>query len=332
MPFRDPLAAHTGGFDPLQRVGELFAAFDAERGIFGDRAPLRLGAVMLASMAGSAAELTQRVRGCAARLDQHYGGWFSSVDRSVSFVIAATLSRSGESFESFVAAIDRLRARMDQLGVRRGGVHSLIAAMVLRQVVAGEPGDPEVQRMRLIYERMKHHHWFLTGPEDLAACAMLVARPGTPHEIGDHVEAIYRRLAAAPKIWSGDELQTAANVLGLIELAPDEVATRFLELAASLRERGVKVRSGEYDEIAVLAFLPRSAPQITERVVAMRERILAELSWYETSMATNLAADLVFVEFLQSDDDPRIAALARAKFVLDMQSIVASRQAAAATV
>jgi hypothetical protein len=92
------------------------------------------------------------------------------------------------------------------------------------------------------------------------------------------------------------------------------------------------VRSGEYDEIAVLAFLPRSAPQITERVVAMRERILAELSWYETSMATNLAADLVFVEFLQSDDDPRIAALARAKFVLDMQSIVASRQAAAATV
>lgn len=332
MPFRDPTAARVGGFDPLQRVGELFAAFDAERGVFGDRAPLRLGAVMLASVPGAAGELTQRVRACAARLDALYGGWFSSVDRSVSFVIAATLVRSGEPVESFVDAIARVRAQMDQLGVRRGGVHSLIAAMVLRHVVQAEPGEAEVVRMRQIHERMKHHHWFLTGPEDLAACAMLVARPGTPQEIGDHVEAIYQRLAAAPKIWAGDELQTAANVLGLIELAPDEVATRFVELASCLRERGVKVRGGDYDEVAVLTFLPRSAPQIAERVVAMRERILAELSWYETSMATNLAADLVFVEFLQGDDDPRIAALARAKFVLDMQAIVAMRQAAAAAV
>ena len=49
--------------------------------------------------------------------------------------------------------------------------------------------------MRAIHSVMKKHHWFLTGPEDLTTCAMLIGKPGTPQEIGDHVEAIYRRLA-----------------------------------------------------------------------------------------------------------------------------------------
>ena len=77
---------------------------------------------------------------------------------------------------------------------------------------------------------------------------MLVGKPGTPAEIGEHVEAIYVRLRDAPRIWGGEPLQTAANVLGLVELSADEAAGRFVEVATALRDRGIRVGQAEYDE------------------------------------------------------------------------------------
>lgn len=313
----------------MSRFGELFAAFDAGRKLLGDRAPLRLAAVTLVATPGDATELAARVRARADELEPHYGGWTSSMAAAVRLVLAAALVRAGESADEFVAATSHVQQLMRAAGVRKGGVHEVLAALVLRRTVQGLPNEAHVVRMRGIYERMKHHHWFLTGPEDLAACAMLVGREGTPEQIGDHVEAIYDRLAAAPKIWGGDELQTAANVLGLAALSPEEAASRFLTIAAALRDCKIPVRGREYDEVAVLGFLPRSAPQIAERVAAMRERLAAELAWHEDSVATSLAVNLAFVELLQADPDARVGALADAKLLLDMQSIVAMRQAAA---
>jgi hypothetical protein len=331
MPFRDDAEPPRtlAAIDPLARFGELFAAFDAGRGFWGDRAPLRLAAASLVMTQGDASELAARVRARDAELKPHYGGWTSSIADAVRLVLAATLVRTGEPADDFVAANARVQALMRTAKVRRAGVHELIAAMILRRVVQGEPELHHVERMRGIYECMKHHHWFLTGPDDLAACAMLIGRAGTPDQIGDHVEAIYRRLADAPKIWAGDELQTAANVLGLVALAPEEAAARFLAIATALRDRGIKVRGGEYDEVAVLSFLPRSAPLVAERVAAMRGRIVAELAWHEDAMGTSLAANLAFVEMLQAEPDARVGALGDAKLLLDMQSIVAMRQAAA---
>jgi len=328
MPFRDDRAnsQSSSAIDPLARFAELFTAFDAGRKLLGDRAPLRLAAVTLVATPGDATELAARVRARAAELDPHYGGWTSSMADAVRIVLAATLVRVGESVEEFVAATTRVQALMRAAGVRKGGVHEVLASLVLRRVVQGAPTEAHVVRMRGIYERMKHHHWFLTGPEDLAPCAMLVGKDGTPEEIGDHIEAIYARLAAAPKIWRGDELQTAANVLGLAALAPDEAVSRFLSIAAALRERKVPVRGREYDEVAVLAFLPRSASQIAERVAVMHARLTAELAWHEDSVATSLATNLAFVEQLQAEPDARVGALADAKLLLDMQSIVTVRQ------
>ena len=45
-------------------------------------------------------------------------------------------------------------------------------------------------------------------------------------------------------------------------------------------------------------------------------------------MATSLAANLAFVRLVADERDGRVGALADAKLLLDMQSIVAMRQAA----
>jgi len=327
MPFRDELVPVSPTTDPLARFRALHAAFDAERGIFGDRTPLRLAAVTLVTVPGDAVGLVARVRAADAELAPHYG-WTSSIDRSLRLVLAATLVRTAESVASFVAGLERIAAVMKAAGVRRAGVHGVLAGLVLRRVAGGEPSRAHVDRMRGIHAIMKKHHWFLTGPEDLVTCAMLIGKPGSEREIADHVEAIYRRLADAPKTWGGDPLQTAAGVLALVALAPDEAADRFLAVAGALRAAGVKVGQAEYDEAAVLTLVPRSAEVIAADVAELRSRIAEDLSWSEASMATSLAANLAFVRLLSDERDERVGALADAKLLLDMQSIVAMRQAA----
>jgi hypothetical protein len=328
MPFRDETTPSPTATDPLTRFQAFYAALDAERGLFGDRSPLRLVAVTLGTVPGDVAQLVARVRATDAELAPHYG-WTSSVDRSVRMVLAAALVRTDESVASFVAGSERVSALMKEAGIKRAGVHGILAGLVLRRVVGSEPSRTHVDRMRGIHAVMKGHHWFLTGPEDLTTCAMLVGKPGSEREIADHVEAIYRRLADAPKTWGGDPLQTAAGVLALVALSPDEAADRFLEVASALRAAGVKIGQAEYDEVAVLTFVPRSAQVIAADVAELRSRLAGELSWSEASLATSLAANLAFVRLVADERDGRVGALADAKLLLDMQSIVAMRQAAA---
>ncbi|MBC8069530.1 MAG: DUF4003 family protein [Deltaproteobacteria bacterium] len=331
MPFRDDAPSRPAVIEPLVRFGQLYAALDAGRGTLGDRAPLRLAAVTLIGVPGETDELVARVRAADAELAPSFG-WTSSVDSSVRMVLAAALVRTGESVASFVAGSQRVSALIKAAGIRWAGVHGVLAGMVLRRVVGGEPSEGDVDRMRAIHAVMKKHHWFLTGPEDLTTCAMLIGKPGSPQEIGDHVEAIYRRLANAPKTWGGDQLQSAAGVLALVGLGPDEAADRFLAVATALRAGGVKIGQAEYDEVAVLSFVPRGAEVIATEVAELRMRIDAELSWAEDAMATSLAVNLSFVRLVADEADTRVAALADAKLLLDMQSIVAMRQAASVAV
>lgn len=327
MPFRGDTTPSQPTIDPLDRFRALYAALDHERGIFGDRAPLRLVAVTLVTVPDDVGPLVARVRATDAELASHFG-WTSSVDRSVRMVLAASLVRSGESVADFAAGSERVAALMKEAGIKHGGIHRTLAGLVLRRAVGHEPSRAHVDRMRGIHAAMKKHHWFLTGAEDLTTCAMLVGKPGSVQEVADHIEAIYRRLADAPKTWGGDPLQLAAGVLALVELAPHEAADRFLEVASALRASGVKIGQAEYDEVAVLTFVPRSADVIAADVAELRSRLDGDLSWTESSMATSLATNLAFVRMVAAEPDGRVGALADAKALLDMQSIVAMRQAA----
>lgn len=328
MPFRgsdDTLAVPT--FDPLARFFELHEHFDADRGRFGDRVPLRLAAVTLITAPGQPEALVYRTRAADAQLAEHFG-WLSDVDAAVRLVLAAALVRTDESPDAFVATLEHARALMRAAVFPRGGVHEVLAILALQRAVAGrEIEAADIDRMKAIYDEMKHFHWFLTGADDYTACAMLIGKPGIPLQIVDHVEAIYRRLARAPKTWAGGALQTAANVLALVTLTPDEAANRFLEVADALRTAGIAIKGAEYDEVAVLSFVPRSAEGIAQMVVADREQLMARLPKLDGGTATSLAANLTFVRLVLADD--RKAALGDAKLLLDMQAIASARQAAA---
>ena len=327
-PFRDdnpPLPSPT---DPLERFVALHDALDAGRGWFGDRVPLRYAAVTLLTTDGEPEPLAASVRQMHEALAGRLGFW-SGVAPPVRMLLASQLVKHGDSAEAFIAELDRIREQFRAAGVRRGGVYEVLGVLVLRRVLRGQPVESEhVARFKAIYSELKRHHWFLTGPDDYPACAMLVGQPGEPRVIGDEIEAVYQALRTDAALWSGEALQTAANVLYLTHMAPTEVAGRFAELAAGFKAAGYRVRQPDYDEIAVLCFLATPADKIIATVMGYLHQMRDRLSWVSKRMGLSLAASLAFVRLV--DGDPRLGAVADAKLLLDMQAIVAARQAAAA--
>lgn len=327
-PFRDDLRPVELPADPLDRFVALHDALDADRGWFGDRVPLRYAAITMLTTPGE----PDRV---AAAIRQHHHelgkglGWRSGVDGSVRMVLAAQLTKYEDSPAEFLAEVERVRQLMRTMKVRRGGVYEVLGTLVLRRVLRGEPVQAEhVHRFREIYAQLKRHHWFLTGPDDYPACAMLVGRAGTPVQIGDGVEAVYQALRRDADLWRGQALQTAANVLYLSGLEAHEIARRFAELARGLREAGYRVGQRDYDEVAVLCFLASPVDKLVATVMEYLEAIRGSLKWVDKAMGMSLASSLAFVRLVGGHET--LGTVADAKLLLDMQAIVTARQAAAA--
>jgi hypothetical protein len=314
--------------DPFARFMDLHEALEAKRGIFGDKVAQRFAAVSLLSTPGAATQLAEALRERNATLVGRLGR-LSSIDASMRLLIAANLVKYDDDADAFVDDAKRARTLMRKLRVRRSGAYEYLAALVLRRVRAGAPiCEADIERLGAIYTAMKRHHWVLTGPEDLPLCAMLVARPQTPQEIGDGVEAVYQALHREADAYRGEALQTAACVLFTSSLEPSESASRFRLLLDHFRAAGHRLGRAEYDEVATLCFLAQPVDLIVTSVLAYRDRLREAISWLSKPMAFGLGAGLAFVRLV--GHDAQLGPLADAKLMLDMQAIVAARTAAAA--
>lgn len=326
MPFRsldgDPGFAVPA--DPLARFDELLTALDAGRGWMQDKVAIRLAAITLLVTPGDAKKIAATTRTASAVLGERLG-WFSGVDESVRLVIAAQLVKSGDHPDEFVDDLERVRGLLRADHVRRGGVYEVLAVLVLRRLI-GKVEHDHVERFHRIYDAMKAHHWWLTGPEDFPACAMLVARPEEPAAIGDGTDAIYRALHDVAGLAAGDPLQTAANILFLGGLEAPVIVARFSGLLAAFREAGAKIGTTEYDEVAILSFLAQPAATIVASVVELQAGLRARLKWLSARDGLSLGASLAFVRLVGNTGE--LGALADAKLLLDMQTIVTARQAA----
>jgi hypothetical protein len=305
---------------------ELLKAMEAGRGMLQDKLPLRYAAVTLLTTQGDPEALARAVESRAAELDAGFG-WTSMVTSPIRLLLAAQLVKSGDDTAAFLTHAERLRSLFRAYGMRRDGAHEIQAALVFWRSNGGEEvREAQVVRFKAIYDEMKRHHWWLTGPDDFAACAMLVGRPGAPEEIAAGIERIYVALNEQAGLWKGDPLQTAANVLYLLPLEAHEIADRFVQLSVGLREANIRVGSQEYDEVASLCFLAQPVPRIVESVALYTSRLQEQLSWVGRRMAFSLGASLAFVRLLSGDRD--LATLGEVKLLLDMQAIVAAGQAA----
>ncbi len=310
----------------LDRFRSVYEALEATRSWYQGSAGLRFAALSAVGCDGAPATIASAIR---ARAEEIRGrtGVFDHRRSELRHVVAALLMRHGDTPAAFLDEHDRVSAFFRAEKLRRGGGYESAAVLILRILAERRPLRREdIARLRAIHDEMKRYHWWLTGPDDYPACAILTALPDEATAIGARTEEMYRALAGAG-FSNGNPLQLAANLLALTSLSAEGAATRAAALAERFRAAGVKIWQTDYDELAVLAFLDGKADDVAGRVLAYRREV-EDLRPNPGRVGTfNLGASLAFLDLAPSSGG--LGLLSEAKTLLDLQGILVSQQAAA---
>lgn len=257
--------------DPLARFLAIATELTAHKRWWEGPTLVRYAALPLIVASGEPAALAARVDAEGGALVRQQG-WFSDLRGGMRFLIAGWLVASSRPPSTFTAQCEVIRERLRAASVRRGGAYEVVAITMLHLAGAGD--DATVHRLQRIYEMMRRHHWWLTGPDDLPACALLALRGGDLTGMEARIEAIYdglRQLGIA----AGSGLQMASHVACLAPGPEREVIERFAALHSGFRQAGVRMWDGDLDEIALLCRLDQPA-DVTVRTVIEQRAVIKE--------------------------------------------------------
>ncbi len=313
--------------DPLARFQEIYDALQADRRWWRDTSPLRYAAISAITCPGPADKVAASIRKITENLRKE-SGFVGQLSRSLQFIIASMLLGYGDTARAFLQEVKRVRSVFRTEGIRRAAVYETMTILILRTQAQQKPITiNSVKRLKDIYEEMKAHHWWLTGPEDLPVCAILCGQDHSVQQITQKSEDIYQALAKK-KHRKGDTLQATANILSMVPDNAAKIAKRFVELAEGFRKSGVSIWQSDYDELAILTFLNHSTRRIVDNVLTHRETMKALKPKPGRSLTFSLAASTTFVALAQTDKT--LQSVADMKLLMDMQAIIHAQQAAAA--
>jgi hypothetical protein len=313
--------------DPLERFRAIYQALDISRSWFRNPTHLRFAALTAITCPGEPADVASAIEKMANDIKEQ-SGWFGELNSPLRFIISAMLVMSQDTAKDFLAENKRVHELFRAAKLRNGGIYETMAILIMRMHYNKAPILPVfIDKFSQIYNEMKKHHWWLTGPDDFPACAILVGQPESPQEIGAKIEAIYQELTKQG-FSSGDPLQTAANILYLAHLDPLLLAVRYRQLANGFRENGVSIWQADYDELAILTFLDHPAELIVKRTVEYRHEVEKLTPKPDHVLSFNLAADLTFLDLVRLNK--KLQQITEVKSLLDMQGIINAQAAAMA--
>ncbi len=283
--------------DPVARLHDLVDALFAERRWFEDTSALRYAAASLVTLPGEPARVAADLRAVAERLEQR-ARWFQPMKGPVRFIVAAMLLHAGLDGDRWCDEAERIEGLFADRKLKHGTIYTALSALLLH-VDARARGravdDALVKRYGELHREMRGHHAFLTGQDDLPACALLVGQDGTPQAIAARCERFYEGLRDLG-FRRGNALQGVSHVL---VLAPDDDARlmqRFRALYQRFDDAGLWMHTGDYDDVAVLAFADHPAEHVVSTVLAHRDRLREHAPKPGRELAFSLACGTTFLE------------------------------------
>lgn len=139
--------------------------------------------------------------------------------------------------------------------------------MSIAQIAQPYQYEHIVNRTRVIYNRMKSEHPFLTSSEDSAFCALAALSEKSDDELIADMENCYRKLNS--KFFSSNAVQSLSHVLALCDGTVEEKCGRTLELFDGLKVAGRKY--GTDYELSTLGVLAMSGVDLEKIVSDMIE-------------------------------------------------------------
>ncbi|MGB0714590.1 MAG: DUF4003 family protein [Phycisphaerae bacterium] len=311
----------------LERFHAVFAELNQLRWWFESSKIFRYAALAAVHCAGEPKPLAKEIHEHAGRL-RRLAGWFGDLRSELRYVIAAVLVLYDDEPEAFHRAFKNTRSLFRAAGVRRDSTYELLSVVVLRTGLGLREIDAElVERMHAIFREMQRYEWWLTSAEDLPACAMLALQPEPVGLILQELDQIYGGMHTEG-FSRGDELQSSAHLLYLAKGRAELSVSRAGELLRAFKSQRVTIRRGDYDEIALLAFLTVKPEALVAQVIQYRDEIRKTRPRVDMRAALNIAANLVFMDCVRADDE--LLQISEIKLIVDLQAMVAAQRAAAA--
>lgn len=295
---------HLHAIIPLERYRAILAALAPERESWLDDFWLRFAAHVAVLCPDDPSTIAARIRHLAAGLAAH-AKWYQDLASPARFAVAALLLLHHLPFRDFIAEHSRSAELFGEVGLPNSGFnHTLTVLILLITPNRHMRSMLEAGRLKAIHSGMKSYHWWLTGPEDMPACAALAQCHGSAEEIVARTEVCYRRLHEAG-LNIGDHLQTAANLLPLAGTDPDASVTRYRALKSALEAREVTLLPAHYESLSLLTLLDHRPETVVDRMLAVLNEL--DLLQPEVLISANLAiaADLTILDLMRYDRDLR---------------------------
>ncbi len=311
---------------PLDRFIELYDALRERKKWYESVMPLRYSALTLATVPGSAREITERIFAIADDLKSR-AGWFGPLNSPIRFAVAAVLHADGDSAASFCKDVERIQKLMREEKMRRGAAYEVLAIMILRRT--GERRSlsaVDVRRFAALFRRLREDHRWLTGADDYPMCALLSATGDPVEEIGPRVESCYRALRQGG-LSQGNPLQSASHILYFCPRETKAAVEQFLALRDEFRAAKIRIFQTDYDELAALAFLDHDARAIVARVKEHRVPLSNLRPKPDRNTSFSLACGTTFLDLVRRDRD--FKEIHDARLLVQIQGILAAQQAAA---
>lgn len=145
-----------------------------------------------------------------------------------------------------------------------------ITSAVIADLADPAQYDSIVKRTRVIYNKMKEAHPFLTSGEDSPFAALLALSGLEDDKIMTEMEQCYQILK--PEFFSSNAVQSLSHILALGEDSAEQKCHRTMELFNNLKSRGCKYGTNfELATLGVLALMKTDIAALTEDIVAVNE-------------------------------------------------------------
>lgn len=132
-----------------------------------------------------------------------------------------------------------------------GSEYLVLASSIMADLLSEEEMVQISQKARVIYNRMKKDHPFLTSYEDTVFAVLMAVSEKSDELLMDEMEVCYQQLKE--KFSKGNELQALSHMLAMVDGSAKENCDKLIALYDALTEADVKY--GKYYELMALASL-----------------------------------------------------------------------------
>jgi len=314
--------------EALPRFLAVARALRAGGGFLDDWTALQHSALALPLVEGEPEELARSMRERMAEL-RAGASWWRRLSGSLRAFAATSLIQTGETAVGFYAELERARRAFRLAKLPRDSMSEVLGFLVLRDQSPGQRvRESDIARMGELFREIKKDHRWLLGAGEYPTLALLALTDTPAPEIARRVEALLVRLEERG-FRSRGRLLPIAQLLFFAPEADLVACARFEALWKEFQAAGLRMFASDYDELALLAFANRPAREIVSRVLEHREQIRTLKPRPSRDIGFSLACATAFLELVGGD--PKLRKLSKAQAALQVRSILAARQAAAAS-